>query len=182
MAHGQDAGWTAQALPVSGWPWRPMGASSWRARPIRVPRLVHGGLRDHRGGSVGGRSRRWFEHRRDPGRPCWCCRTARRWSPVAAAPTFPGGYIPGVTAGYGAGRNVALGGVRAHGDDLGDGPSQRRRLRHGRLRRADHVLARLECGAQQAADGGHVRHSLDGHRALDRDVRRSRVDRSSTER
>ena len=29
----------------------------------RVPRLVHGGLRDHRGGSVGGRSRWRFEHR-----------------------------------------------------------------------------------------------------------------------
>ena len=79
-------------------------------------------------------------------------------------PNLPGGYIPGVTAGYSSNGDTALGGVLEDGHGLGHGASERRRVCHWRLRRIHHMLAGLGRG-----EGGHVRRSIDRRRASPRD-------------
>ena len=76
-----------------------------------------------------------------------------------------------------AGRCAPLGGIRENGHRVGRGAPERRRLRDRRLRRARHLLARLGRRRQPAAGGGHLRHAHDRRCAVDRELRRLRVDR-----
>ena len=106
-----------------------------------VPRLVHGGVRDHRRGSVGGRSRRRIEHGRDPARRAGAGRWHHRRDGTRRSQ--PSGRVhPGCHGRIWPERDLALGGVLEDGDGVGDRPPRWRCVRHGRLRRADHMLAR----------------------------------------
>ena len=66
-----------------------------------IPRLVHSLLRNVWGSSVGGSSRRWVEYRRDSARRAG---VGNGTTVVTGrgGPNLPGGFIPGVTAGYDA--------------------------------------------------------------------------------
>jgi hypothetical protein len=135
----------------------------------RVPRLVHGGLRDHRSGPVGGGPGWRFEHRRDPRRCAGDGRRHHRGHGPRGSQSSRRVH-PGRHGRIWSERDPALGGVLENGDELGHGPSQWRPVRIGRLRRLHHLLA-----GRGSGDGGHVRDPLDRHGAPERDLRRFRV-------
>ena len=92
-------------------------------------------------------------------------------------PNLPGGFIQGVTAGYGPDGDAALGGVRENGHRVG-----RRRSRAATFAPPAATTRSSRAGAsrarrQPAAGGRHLRHAHDRRCAADRELRRLWVDR-----
>ena len=85
-------------------------------------------------------------------------------------PNLPGGYIQGVTAGYSPNGTLLLGGVLAMETIWATA------LPNGDVCASGGYDALITCWRVSGVEGGHVRHSVDRHRAPERDLRRFRVD------